>query len=611
MKGSQHLVTLLWRLAWLCPVTCTHNAPSKQQTEAVILGLLRGPLAQDNILFVIDSGALTILDIDIILAKRGTTPSGGILVVSEESTDFFLQASLYFLRGRFLTTVFIFAEDPQRLLDSLDHRWNPDFLLLLNLNPTINTTILFWNDKIQRSRHIALIEPEMKFVPPKFKVFTSKSFKQNTVVKYPMGLWKEKDFASKTSLFPERLKTLDGSVLQLASFCDNFPFLYPQNDVCVGSNFDLLDIIAAKLNFTYTTQMEPKDHKWGAMENGTWTGMLGDLMYNDKDLAINLIQLSDEIIYEFDISNPYFVESYVFVLRVPPPLPLWRGLVYPFSGFLWLAIISTIVLVIALLTLCLHLVPDQYDLSNVFILVLGGVVCQGVKQRLEATWTRLWLGCWLLACVILTTAYTGNLVAFLSVPVYPTRIETVEQLAASGLRICMQDYGSFVPAALKVSTDPALYTLGNKMDLFPYAYLNFDVGFKWVVSNTHSLLDTYSYLVNIVDHYGITDDVYFMKEMVYPGYVSWILRKNCPYTPLLVEALTRLQEAGLVDYEYNTRMAKVRGRDQVGHDKVSAGRSLQLGQLLGAFMLWALGLTAAALVLLVEFLVHSRVLPIK
>lgn len=64
----------------------------------------------------------------------------------------------------------------------------------------------------------------------------------------------------------------------------------------------------------------------------------------------------------------------------------------------------------------------------------AGVVRQSVKHSLGTSWTRLWAGFWWLATLIITTGYTSNLVAFLTVPVYPKRIETVDQLAASKLR---------------------------------------------------------------------------------------------------------------------------------------------------------------------------------
>lgn len=84
-----------------------------------------------------------------------------------------------------------------------------------------------------------------------------------------------------------RYDNFDGAVLHIGSWCDDYPFLYPEASLqkimggkekeeqgellgeCVGSNIDLLDIIASKLNFSYTVQMEPADYNWGFRENGT------------------------------------------------------------------------------------------------------------------------------------------------------------------------------------------------------------------------------------------------------------------------------------------------------------------------------------------------------
>ncbi|KAK3851110.1 hypothetical protein Pcinc_042221 [Petrolisthes cinctipes] len=49
-------------------------------------------------------------------------------------------------------------------------------------------------------------------------------------------------------------------------------------------------------------------------------------------------------------------------------------------------------------------------------------------------WHRVFLATWTLTCFILTSAYTANLIAVLSIPVYPKRIETIEELSNSDYR---------------------------------------------------------------------------------------------------------------------------------------------------------------------------------
>lgn len=64
---------------------------------------------------------------------------------------------------------------------------------------------------------------------------------------------------------------------------------------------------------------------------------------------------------------------------------------------------------------------------------------QGLTTQSLATVPGSWLirgflGLWWFMCWILDISYTCNLIAVLTVPVYPTRIETVDSLAFSDLR---------------------------------------------------------------------------------------------------------------------------------------------------------------------------------
>lgn len=65
----------------------------------------------------------------------------------------------------------------------------------------------------------------------------------------------------------------------------------------------------------------------------------------------------------------------------------------------------------------------------------AGVLRQSVVLReYSPEWTRVWLCWWWLAAIIISTAYTGKLIAFLTVPAYSKRPETVQELADSHLR---------------------------------------------------------------------------------------------------------------------------------------------------------------------------------
>lgn len=336
--------------------------------------LVTGPLAEDKLLLSIDSGASQVLDVDLLLSGIGPTTSV-ILMNLDDPEAFLRRAPVRFIRKSFVTVVLALTRSPSALLESLDADWNPDFLLLLSLNRSLDTALLLEDERVQRTEHVTLIEYG-KAVPSTFHVFTSRPFRptrRGHAVKSPMGAWNRLHFATKSALFPERFETFDGAVLQLGSWCDDFPFLYSQGDGCVGSTLELLDVIAAQLNFSYAVQMAPADQNWGSKENGTWTGMLGDLVYNDKDLVVNSLLLTEQPFTEFDSSYPYHMESFAFILEIPPPVPQWRGLLYPFTKLMWGTVLGTTLLVIVLLHVCLLLAPDKQDASQVFLLVSPGL----------------------------------------------------------------------------------------------------------------------------------------------------------------------------------------------------------------------------------------------
>lgn len=64
---------------------------------------------------------------------------------------------------------------------------------------------------------------------------------------------------------------------------------------------------------------------------------------------------------------------------------------------------------------------------------------------------RGWLAAWWLSCIIITTAYTTNLIAFLTVPVYPSRLETVAELALSPYRYVDGQFFSKCPPTTSLS----------------------------------------------------------------------------------------------------------------------------------------------------------------
>ena len=48
---------------------------------------------------------------------------------------------------------------------------------------------------------------------------------------------------------------------------------------------------------------------------------------------------------------------------------------------------------------------------------------------------RMLMGTWYMCAIIITTAYKGNLIAFMTLPRQVPRIDTLSQIVASGIRL--------------------------------------------------------------------------------------------------------------------------------------------------------------------------------
>ena len=78
----------------------------------------------------------------------------------------------------------------------------------------------------------------------------------------------------------------------------------------------------------------------------------------------------------------------------------------------------------------------------------------------------------------------------------------------------MQNYGEFLPLALGTATNPDLYKLGHKLDLFPFGH-SYDAGIEMAVKNqTHVLVETYSYLMSVRKTYKVIKETYLLQDQV-------------------------------------------------------------------------------------------------
>ncbi|KAK3889462.1 hypothetical protein Pcinc_006544 [Petrolisthes cinctipes] len=180
------------------------------------------------------------------------------------------------------------------------------------------------------------------------------------------------------------------ATFRLSTWINDEPYLYrrQRDNKTVGVSMTLLQLLANKLNFSYTMTTRSVDGLWGTEENGEWNGLL------EARTVIQVDEFSTALLSQ-DLgtsSMAFILTSGCFVLQAKVGGRGWNADMGPLRA------------------------------------ILG-------QSSPYLTEPRLFAGLWLLICFVLTAAYTSNLVGVFTKPAFPPRLTTLSQLLNSEKRL--------------------------------------------------------------------------------------------------------------------------------------------------------------------------------
>ena len=118
---------------------------------------------------------------------------------------------------------------------------------------------------------------------------------------------------------------------------DNLYEISPDKHI-TGVFFDVLKSLQKDMNFT-STLWRRQDGHWGRFINGTWTGMINNLIEGDADLALASLTITDQRFSVVDFGPPIGKETFcLLVARGNKNFEerAWLSFFYPFTNRLWL-----------------------------------------------------------------------------------------------------------------------------------------------------------------------------------------------------------------------------------------------------------------------------------
>ncbi|XP_043211769.1 glutamate receptor 4-like [Amphibalanus amphitrite] len=260
-------------------------------------------------------------------------------------------------------------------------------------------------------------------------------------------------WSSKLPETPENLTSQDP--LRVVAF-DDPPYVSvhhrPDGSVSFsGYLFQLWQIIADELDLSYQLVAIPQDSGYGSMdENGTWTGMVGELTYGRADLALTWLNGRPDRASVVDLIDavPVERERYTFYLRqgarlVPKVTPTMLSSIFrPLHLHVWLLLLAALLVLAAALRL-----SSRYDgessgptvedrrarehlgwgscLFSVFMSMVGqgwSVTPRSNSGRVVTSVT------WMLGMLI-NISYTANLISHLAVTTVDRPISSLQEFA--------------------------------------------------------------------------------------------------------------------------------------------------------------------------------------
>ncbi|ESP03626.1 hypothetical protein LOTGIDRAFT_171277 [Lottia gigantea] len=198
----------------------------------------------------------------------------------------------------------------------------------------------------------------------------------------------------------------------------------------------LTSIIAQILNFTYTI-VQPEDKEFGREVNGSWTGLVGDLISQKVDMVIAELTVTDDRFKVIDFIFPAFhIQKMGILLKKSGHMETkWIKLFRPLQSAVYICLIEiSIFLGILFYVIDSRICQSASRIRVVRILssitnMVGflSMNANGLRSRNDAS--RILIAFLWMFSIVISASYVGNLTATLTETVETMPFNSLEKLA--------------------------------------------------------------------------------------------------------------------------------------------------------------------------------------
>lgn len=305
-------------------------------------------------------------------------------------------------------------------------------------------------------------------------------------------------------------KNLNGKELVLSCFTFSLWFAHVrfernQLQLYGGTSKYALDHLAASNNFTIKIIPSTGGGIGYKNSNGTWNGIVGDVMEGKTDVGMILAHYYDTslaVSFSQSINQGWLT----FYTALPSRLYTWKSIYWPLQGHVWFGLASTILFLTIFCSL--GQIFGQYSFASVklspskaFIYFNATLLEQDKKDLEKGPTLRVIATVWLMFQIVITTAYRSKLTTLMTFPVFTTPPATFSQLAESDYEISLTYLGGMAFQYLKTSTNPVIQNIYGRM----VKERNFLKCLEKSVSNSNHACITYNLQKEYLANRNLTD----------------------------------------------------------------------------------------------------------
>ncbi|XP_062968505.1 glutamate receptor ionotropic, NMDA 3B [Cynocephalus volans] len=386
---------------------------------------------------------------------------------------------------------------------------------------------------------------------------------------------------------------------------------------CYGYCIDLLEQLAEDVPFDFELYIVG-DGKYGALRDGRWTGLVGDLLAGTAHMAVTSFSINSARSQVVDFTSPFFSTSLGIMVRARDTASPIGAFMWPLHWSMWVGIFAALHLTALFLTLYewrspYGLTPRGRNRDTVFSYSSALNLCYAIlfgrtvsSKTPKCATGRFLMNLWAIFCLLVLSSYTANLAAVM------VGDKTFEELS-----------GIHDP---KLHRPPQGFRFGTVWESSAEAYINKSFPEMHAHMRRHSApttprgvamltsdppkLNAFIMDKSLLDYeVSIDADCKLLtvgKPFAIEGYGIG-LPQNSPLTSNLSEFISRYKSSGFIDLLHDKWYKMV----PCGKRVFAVTETLQMGiyHFSGLFLLLCLGLGSALLSSLGEHVFYHLVLP--